>query len=75
MRIDGRTATFNEFVNSTEGLWDVAHVEVFRSPQTTTQGVNSIAGAIFIQTATPTDDFEWRAQLIGGQGGAGRRPP
>jgi len=67
MRIDGRTATFNEFVNSTEGLWDVAHVEVFRSPQTTTQGVNSIAGAIFIQTAKPTDDFEWRARLIGGQ--------
>ena len=34
MQIDGRTATFNEFVNSTTGLWDVDHVEVFRSPQT-----------------------------------------
>jgi len=66
MQIDGRTVTFNEFVNSTEGLWDVDHVEVFRSPQTTTQGVNSIAGAIFIHTADPTADFEGRAQAIGG---------
>ena len=68
MQIDGRTVTFNEFVNSTEGLWDVDHVEVFRSPQTTTQGVNSIAGAIFIHTADPTYDFEGRARLIGGAG-------
>src|SRR5438309_4666386 len=41
MQIDGRTVTFYEFINTTEGLWDVDHVEVFRSPQTTTQGVNS----------------------------------
>src|SRR6476646_1454908 len=66
MQIDGRTVTFNEFVNSTGGLWDVDHVEVFRSPQTTTQGVNSIAGAIFIHTADPTYKLEGRAQLIGG---------
>jgi len=67
MQIDGRTATFNEFVNSAEGLWDVDHVEVFRSPQTTTQGANSIAGAIFIHTADPTFDTEARARLIAGR--------
>ena len=66
MQIDGRTVTFNELVNSTEGLWDVDRVEVFRSPQTTTQGVNSIAGAIFIHTADPTYDYEGRARVIGG---------
>jgi outer membrane receptor protein involved in Fe transport len=66
MQIDGRTVTFNEFVNSTTGLWDVDHVEVFRSPQTTTQGVNSIGGAIFIHTAEPTYALSGRAQLIGG---------
>jgi len=65
MQIDGRTVTFNEFVNSTEGLWDVDHVEVFRTPQTTTQGVNSIAGAIFIHTADPTYRPEAKARLIG----------
>ena len=66
MQIDGRTVTFNEFVNSTEGLWDVDHVEVFRSPQTTTQGVNSIAGAIFVHSAEPGYRFEGHAQMIGG---------
>lgn len=66
MQIDGRTVTFNEFVNSTQGLWDVDHVEVFRSPQATTQGVNSIAGAIFVHTADPTFDLQGQAQLIGG---------
>src|SRR5205807_516392 len=67
LQVDGRTITFNEFANSAEGLWDVDRVEVFRSPQTTTQGVNSIAGAIFIQTADPTFRFESRARAIGGE--------
>jgi outer membrane receptor protein involved in Fe transport len=67
MQIDGRTVTFNEFVNSAEGLWDVDHIEVFRSPQTTTQGVNSIAGAIFIHTADPTYGWEGRARVIAGE--------
>ncbi|MFL6759261.1 MAG: TonB-dependent receptor [Sphingomonas sp.] len=66
LQVDGRTVTFNEFSNSTEGLWDVDHVEVFRSPQTTTQGVNSIAGAIFIHTADPTYRFEGGARGIAG---------
>lgn len=71
VQIDGRTVTFTEFANGTEGLWDVAHVEVFRTPQTTTQGVNSIAGAIFMTTADPVYRFEGHARLIGG--GLGRR--
>jgi outer membrane receptor protein involved in Fe transport len=66
VQIDGRTVTFNEFVNSAQGLWDVDHVEVFRTPQTTTQGVNSIAGAIFLRTADPTYDYEARGRLIAG---------
>ena len=67
VQIDGRTATFNEFANSSEGLWDVDHVEVFRSPQTTTQGVNSIAGAIFIHTTDPTFASEAKLRAIVGQ--------
>jgi outer membrane receptor protein involved in Fe transport len=67
VQIDGRTITFTEFANGTEGLWDVAHVEVFRSPQTTTQGVNTIAGAIFMTTADPTFRTEARARMIAGE--------
>lgn len=67
VQVDGRTITFNEFANSAEGLWDVSRVEVFRSPQTTTQGANSIAGAIFIFTADPTWHPEARVRGIVGQ--------
>ena len=67
LQVDGRTVTFNEFANSSQGLWDVDRVEIFRSPQTTTQGVNSIAGAIFVHTADPTYRFEVRGQAICGE--------
>src|SRR5690348_8195670 len=67
MQVDGRTLTFSEFVQTDVGLWDVDHVEVFVSPQTTTQGANSIGGAIFIHTADPTFDAEGRIRGIIGQ--------
>ena len=64
--VDGRPATYNEFVFGTAPVWDVARVEVFRSPQTTTQGQNSIAGAIFVNTNDPTFTPEYRARAIVG---------
>ncbi len=51
---DGRRDTYNEFVFGAAPVWDVNRVEVFRSPQTTTQGQNSIAGAIFVYSNDPT---------------------
>jgi outer membrane receptor protein involved in Fe transport len=41
--VDGRAVSFNEFVFGISPMWDVERVEVFRTPQTTTQGRNSIA--------------------------------
>jgi len=67
LQIDGRTVTFGEFTQTDIGLWDVDHVEVFVTPQTTTQGVNSIGGAIFIHTADPTFKLEERVRAIVGQ--------
>ena len=64
--VDGRAVTYNEFIFGTTPLWDVARVEVYRTPQTTTQGQNSIAGAIFVDTADPTLKPEYRARLIAG---------
>lgn len=66
LQVDGRAVGYNEFAFGVAPLWDVDRVEVFRSPQSTTQGQNSIAGAIFIETANPTFDFESRFRLIGG---------
>lgn len=65
--VDGRPVGFNEFTSGIEPLWDVGRVEVFRSPQTTTQGQNSIAGAIFIHTEDPGPASEVRVRAIGGQ--------
>ena len=64
--VDGRRATYNELVFGAAPAWDIARIEVFRSPQTTTQGQNSIAGAIFVESSDPTFEPEYRARLIGG---------
>lgn len=44
LQVDGRPVSYYEFVSGAQSAWDIAQVEVFRSPQTTTQGRNSIAG-------------------------------
>lgn len=62
--VDGRPVSFNEFVFGATPLWDVSRIEVFRSPQTTTQGQNSIAGAIFILTEDPSETAEYKARAI-----------
>jgi outer membrane receptor protein involved in Fe transport len=56
--IDGRALNFNEYLYGTSSIWDLARVEIFRGPQTTTQGRNSIAGAVFFVTRDPAYDFE-----------------
>ena len=63
LQVDGRAVAYNEFVFGVSPVWDVAQIEVFRSPQTTTQGRNSIAGAIIVTTSEPTFGWEtkWRA--------------
>lgn len=64
--VDGRAVGYNELIYGLSSLWDVAQVEVFRTPQTTTQGRNSIAGAIFVETAAPTFEHEGRVRGIVG---------
>lgn len=66
MTIDGRSVTYSEYVNGAASAWDLNRVEVFRSPQTTTQGRNSIAGAIFAVSRDPTYRPEARARGIVG---------
>jgi outer membrane receptor protein involved in Fe transport len=64
--VDGRPVTYNEFVFGPAPLWDVERIEVYRSPQTTTQGQNSIAGAIFVFSEDPAFEPEAKMRLIGG---------
>ena len=67
VQIDGRPVTYYEYVATSAPLWDLERIEVYRSPQTTTQGRNSVAGAIFIETADPTFEWEGRARGIIGE--------
>ena len=60
--VDGRPLGFNEFIYGETSVWDLERVEVFRGPQTSAQGVNSIAGATYVVTADPTFEPEVKAQ-------------
>src|SRR5439155_20040290 len=64
--VDGRAVRYHEFVFGAAPAWDVERIEVFRSPQTTTQGKNSIAGAIFVHTNEPSFEPQYAARLIVG---------
>jgi len=66
LQVDGRAVSYNELAFGAAGIWDVERIEVFRTPQTTTQGLNSIAGAIFIYSKDPTYDWEGRARVLAG---------
>ncbi|GLQ23782.1 TonB-dependent receptor [Algimonas ampicilliniresistens] len=67
IQVDGRQLSFNEFVYASASAWDIKRVEIFRGPQTTTQGRNAISGAIFVETNDPNfEEFEGRVRAIVG---------
>lgn len=66
IQIDGRPATYYELAFGLTSIWDVERVELFRSPQTTTQGRNSIGGAIFVETRDPSYEWAGRGRVIAG---------
>lgn len=63
INLDGRYLTYNEYAFGAASVWDLAGIEVFRGPQTTSQGANSIAGAIIAYTNDPTFTPEGALQL------------
>jgi len=64
VQVDGRPTSFNEMVFGDVPLWDVEQVEMFRGPQSTVQGRNSIAGAIVVKTKDPTYTPEGKVRAI-----------
>lgn len=63
VNLDGHYLTYNELVFGASGIWDVDSIEVFRGPQTSFQGANSIAGAIVVRTKDPSFTPEGAVQL------------
>jgi outer membrane receptor protein involved in Fe transport len=54
INLDGHYLSYNEYYFGATSVWDVKSIEVFRGPQTTSQGANAIAGAIIVNTKDPT---------------------
>lgn len=56
--IDGVSQPFVADLTGDSGLWDMEQIAVYRGPQSTSNGRNSIAGAVYMTTKAPTQDFE-----------------
>lgn len=54
INLDGHYLNYNESYFGGTSVWDVKSIEIFRGPQTTSQGANAIAGAIIVNTKDPT---------------------
>ncbi|MEM8497368.1 MAG: TonB-dependent receptor [Pseudomonadota bacterium] len=64
MYIDGVVQNFNGSTNGILSTWDIQQVEVFRGPQTATQGRAGLAGAMVINSANPSFDWSARGRVL-----------
>ncbi|WP_415889581.1 TonB-dependent receptor [Neptuniibacter sp. SY11_33] len=63
MLVDGVADPFLAVFSGDSGLWDLEQIEVFRGPQSTNNGRNSIAGSLYLKTKDPTFDWEGKVRL------------
>ena len=63
MLVDGVVEPFLAVFSGDSGLWDLEQIEVFRGPQSTNNGRNSIAGSLYLKTKDPSFDWEGKVRL------------
>lgn len=69
MYLDGAPLPYRLVRSGAIPVWDLSQVEVFRGPQSTLQGRNSLAGAVHIRTQDPTYEWTGKAKVtLGNQG-------
>ncbi len=64
--VDGALQNAEAVRRGLRSVWDVEQVEVLRGPQSTLQGRNATAGAVFIKTKDPTFNYEAMMELTAG---------
>ena len=62
--IDGAVQTQEAVANGVLSTWDLSQIEVFRGPQTATQGRSGLAGALIMTTANPGPEWQLRARVL-----------
>lgn len=67
--MDGVIQSHHSVLNNPMPLWDMGQIEIFRGPQSTVQGRNSLAGAIIIRTNDPSYEPEASVQVNSGNYG------
>lgn len=66
--VDGSPITSLNFNRGPLALWDIDQVEILRGPQSSVQGRNALAGAIFIKTTDPTFEPEGKVRASYAEG-------
>lgn len=69
MYLDGAPIPYRLMRLGGLSVWDLSQIEVFRGPQSTLQGRNSLAGAVVIKTQEPTYEWNGKAKVTLGQRG------
>jgi len=72
INLDGQYLDYNAFYFGSTSVWDLGSIEVYRGPQTTSQGANAIGGAIVVNTNDPTFEREGAYRLEFGDYGQKR---
>ncbi|MEQ3746111.1 MAG: TonB-dependent receptor [Henriciella sp.] len=71
--VDGAPISRDAVRGGPLSVWDIEQIEFLRGPQSTLQGRNALAGAIIINTAEPSYDWQGRARVVIGSGDEEKR--
>ena len=67
--VDGAALPYRMIQQGGFSVWDLEQIEVLRGPQSTLQGRNALAGAIWMTTRQPTYEWEGKGRVTVGEHG------